>query len=411
MLRIIHVAESANGGGAESVFRDTIVKLKSADTENIHLVACISSGNEPFKIDVNFVQKNQSKLGQIFSFYNYKLLKSALFLNLPDIIHIQNYGNLSPSILKSLYDYKKKHKKVRIIQTVHTYEHVCSHHAAFDYRQNKRCLDCADKRFKFKIFYRGCSRLGYIHSWAKGITSLIASFYINKNIIDQYLTPSNFLRQCLLRNNSCSSNVSVLRNPMNDSFLSQEFNSFNKKKNNFQFVYFGRFSEEKNLEVLIEGFKLFLESGKRAKLTMIGKGDKTVSLIDKCVNLGISSDVEFIDFLPINELIDKLKESHVSILSSKCFETASLVINEGVMCGIVPIVPNHGAMLETLDMLNVGLTFDSSDPYDLSKKLENVALKYDSYFNQLNSSIDVIKEVFNTKKYVSTLLEFYIRIN
>lgn len=406
-MKILHIAESAHGGGAESVFRDTVIKLLENDKNNQHYIACIEHGSETFEITFDFNKNKQTKLGQIFSINNYRFLKSSLNQCVPDIIHLQNYGNLSPSIIKAIYEFKQKNVNTKIIQTVHTFEHLCSHHAAYDYKKEKRCLDCAGKRYKFKIFYRGCSRLGYLHSWAKGITSLISNYYFNKGFVDHYLTPSDFLHQCLLKNSHIGTNVTTLRNPMNVSFLNQKFNAAIEHKITFDFVYFGRFSEEKNLDFLVNSFYLLTKKVRNVRLVLIGQGPSKVPLEELLNNLNIREHVEFIDFLPINMLIAKLKECHVFVLSSKCFETASLVINEAVLCGLVPLVANHGAMEEALNILNVGSSFDGTNQEQVCEKMQSAIVNYKSLHDELEKSFDTISRHYNSERYLNSLYNAY----
>lgn len=406
MSNVLHLAEYGHGGGAESVFRDTIIELRNNDTVNQHLVACKKRGNELFDINYDFGQRPENRLAQIFSVANYRFFKDVLEDCSPGIIHIQNYGNLSPSILKAIYEYKKANR-VKVIQTVHTFEYACSHYAAFDYRKNESCLDCANKRYKFKIFYRGCSRLGYLHSWAKGITSLIGSYYIKKDVIDSWLTPSNFLKMCMELGGIEEKKIQVVRNPMNNVFSKLRYDSKLGKRHNFTVTYFGRFSHEKNIEALIDAFHILLKKNNTVKLLLIGDGECKESLVAKCEEVGILSSVEFIGFLPIDLLIQTLTKAHVAVIASKCFETASLVINEAVMCNLVPLVANHGAMKETGEITKASVFFNNNDPQDLAEKLVDLMCDYNFFFRKLQYSMNIIRNIYNPNSYATRLLELY----
>ncbi len=409
--KVLHVAEAAMGGGSESVFRDTVQALYEDRHEGYrHFVACKVTGKEPFRVDFPFAADNAKGrigiiLSQIFSTGHFRTLYRALQECRPDIIHIQSYGNLSPSVLKAIYKYKSKHNGVKVLQTVHTFEYICSHFAGYDYRQNRRCTDCAGSRYKFKIFYRGCSRAGYLHSWGKGIASLIGNYYIKRGVIDRWLSPSHFLRELMVRRLPADK-VTLVRNPLHAQNTAGEQNTKTAGKP-FLFVYFGRFSEEKNIECLVQAFARIYGSGRQVKLLLIGKGEEKEKLVALCETLSISEGVEFIEFLPVQELNKRLQQAHVSILPSKCFENAPMVVNESVFADLVPIVANHGGMKEMIEVAGFGLCFESDDAANLALQMEQVMDNFDHYMLDLPRAKETINGIFNVQVYLSALYENY----
>lgn len=410
MKVVLHIGESMAGGGAESVFRDTIAILTKQDHKNKHLVACIKPVNNlGQKVDFPFEENNTKGikliLSQIFSHRNYIDLKKALISSKPDIIHLQNYGNLSPSILRAILLYKKENINVKVIHTVHTFEYVCSHHAGYDYRKKRKCTDCAGKKYKLKIFYRGCSRLGYLHSIGKGITNLISSYYISHNVIDLWTTPSKFLRSFMISNLLEDEKVSVLRNPCDFENLKKNISI--KKNQPFEFVYFGRFSEEKNIECLLKAFKMVFKEAGNVRLSLIGQGEKGDELRELCVRLNILNFVTFEPFLPKEELIERLKSSKVSVLPSKCFETASLVTIESIMLNLVPIVCNHGGMKEMIELTKFGVTFEDNDEVDLSKKMLFTLNNYSNIMKDIETVKSAISNVFGADVFMEDIKKIY----
>jgi glycosyltransferase involved in cell wall biosynthesis len=410
MKVVLHIAESIAGGGAESVFRDTIAILTKQDCKNKHLVACIQPvNNVGQKVDYPFEENNAKGikliLSQIFSYRNYIDLKRALFSSKPDIIHLQNYGNLSPSILRAILRYKKQNIHVKVIHTVHTFEYVCSHNAGYDYRKKRKCTDCADKKYKLKIFYRGCSRLGYFHSIGKGITNLISSYYVSRNVIDLWTTPSKFLRSFMISNFLEVEKVSVLRNPCDFENLKEDISI--GKRQLFEFVYFGRFSEEKNIECLLKAFKIVSKEAANVRLSLIGQGEIEDELKDLCMRLDLLDFVTFEPFLPKAELIERLKSSKVSVLPSKCYETASLVTIESIMLNLIPIVCNHGGMKEMIELTNFGVTFEDNDEVDLSKKMLFAMNNYSNIMKDIETVKSDISNVFGADVFMEDIKKIY----
>lgn len=416
MLKILHISESIEGGGAETVFRETVDNLKNTDFKNEHLIICRKPLLYDSKIEFYFEESTNysilKKIDKIFSINNYKILKSVLFKIKPDIIHIHNIGNLSPSIFKAIFEYKKKENILKVIHSVHTFEYICSHYAAFDYKKNNKCLDCVDHRFKFKIFYRGCSRLGYFHSFGKGISSLIYSYYTRKKIVDLWTTPSEFLANLMRQNLKKNKEVIVSRNPIfNKTFAYDDFSDKSNVLTNklcFKFVYFGRFSKEKNLECLITAFKSVLDKNNNTTLTLIGSGEEEVNLKDLCEKLGIHKKVTFFPFMKKDELNILLKSHHVSVLPSKCYETASMVTIESVMNNLIPIVANHGGMKEMVDLIKFGLTFLSEDIFDLTNKMVYSINNYNIIMKDIEDAKFKVKKTFGNESFENTYRDLYI---
>jgi glycosyltransferase involved in cell wall biosynthesis len=414
METVLHISEKADGGGAESVFRDTILALKIHDPNRKHIVACINSGNLPFDVELDFGNPKVSGfrllLSHIFSFPNSKKLKAFLNKQKPNIIHLQNYGNLSPSILKALWEYKNSYPKVKIVHTVHTFEYICSNHAAYDYKKQETCIDCAKSTFKFKIFYRGCSRAGFTHSIGKGLTSLIATYYLRKGIIDHWITPSKFLLETMLSNKLIRyDKIKVIKNPLSKLFinaLSIEASDINKKN---QFIYFGRLSEEKNLAFLINTFYLFTQHEKLDyHLIIAGDGIEKGHLKLLAQILKISDKITFTGFLTQDELIAILKESKIAILPSKCFETASMVVLESISFDVVPLVANHGGMKEMVEWINYGKTFEVNNPQSMIEGIKSIL--NDSKNNNTEATHlarQKIKEVVNFANYAKEIKLVY----
>lgn len=404
-MRVLHIAESGDGGGAESVFRETVTMLKDLDHQRDHFVACKWSNALPFQIDFVFPEGDVRLIDLIYSAMNKKKLDSFLDQLKPDIIHLHHYANLSPSILHSLYNYKIKYNRTKIIQTAHTFEYICSHHAAYDYQQSKRCLDCSSQRFKTKIFYRNCSRLNYFHSVGKGINSLIAHYFYGKNFIDKIIVPSQFMKDSVLQNKSINSDqVEVIDNPVSKEFL--VIDNGNIKKD--QLIYFGRLSEEKNIELLISAYSHYVKSVVEPfTLVIIGNGVEKIRLEALVLSLKLNHCVKFIPFLSHKDLKGYLNDSKISILPSKCFENAPMMVVESLVANIIPIVSNHGGMKEMITRFSFGLVFDSDDIISLSKQISYAVSNYDELIQKANEARILATQTLSKEVYLNKLSNLY----
>ncbi|AUC85232.1 hypothetical protein CW731_07940 [Polaribacter sp. ALD11] len=408
--KILHIGESIYGGGAESVLRNTLIILKENETVFQNKLIVNSGKNEDGLIDFFFHSKQLNPLSKIFSFNNYKKLKRCLKEYKPNIIHIHHLGNLTPSIFLAVLKYKK-HNKVKVLHSVHTFEYVCSHQAGYDYNKGIKCTDCASELYKYKIFKRKCSRGGKLHFIGKGITSLFFSYFTSRNVVDHWTTPSIFLRdKMLLQPGMNPEGITVLRNPVLSLKKNKSKKVFFNTVQEFKFVYFGRFSEEKNIECIIKSFKIASENIANFKLILIGQGLLEKKLKELVDSESLQDRVEFINFLPKKELEGVLSTCHVSVLASKCYETASMVIIESIQNDLIPIACNHGGMKEMLDICKLGFFFKDNDYKELSNKMIDSFLNYHVHIKKIEKNKDNILEEFTKYNYRNKLVEIYSKI-
>ena len=403
-MKILHIAEQGSGGGAESVFRESVMLLKEHDQANIHFVACKSATNLPFNIDYVFSGKI-SKTQLIYSF-RYKIeLEKILSHAKPDIVHLHHTGLLSSSILHVLWKYKRVNPRFSVVQTAHTFEYICSHHAAYDYNKSIRCLDCLQQRYKFKIFYRNCSRSGYFHSVAKGISSLISHFFYKRRVVDIIIVPSEFMKSTISASKLHDQDrIVVLDNPVSKGFLRQ--NILNEKKN--QIIYFGRLSEEKNIQLVLKAFALYVKANHNPyNLLIIGEGPEADKLKALAIKLNLKSLVAFMPFMPHSELKNYLGTSKISILASKCYENAPMMVLESLAFNIIPIVCNHGGMKEMVNKFNFGVLFDSDSVDSLSLNISEVIRNYDKLLEGSILARNLAQTYLAKDNYVKKLSEIY----
>ncbi|WP_334084387.1 hypothetical protein [Helicobacter typhlonius] len=112
--KLLHLASDSIQGGAESVFRNTILQTLQLKDYHIFVASCDNQNNISKEVkafvkldDWGDYPKWRGAYKYIFNFKNYRLLKHFLFTQQPDIIHTQNYlSRLSPSVLFALKTYK-----------------------------------------------------------------------------------------------------------------------------------------------------------------------------------------------------------------------------------------------------------------------------------------------------------------
>ncbi|NML35829.1 glycosyltransferase family 4 protein [Chitinophaga sp. G-6-1-13] len=405
-MKVLHIAEAIYGGGAENVFFRTVKGLQESHDDRFqHFVACKSSEYVSIKPDLDFKvngKESESLISYIYSRSNFRLLSDYLNKLCPDIIHMQLVGNLSPSVLHAVYNYKRKYPKTRIIQTAHNFEHICSHYSAYDYRKSVRCVDCINNKYKTKVFYRLCSRKGALHSWAKGVAALVADFFYNRGLVDQLIAPSDFLANLLLQRYGNAEKVKVVRNSVD------KVEAEARKKKNIV-TYFGRLSEEKNVELLVKSIPEVRKKVPDVKLRIIGNGpteEKLRRLVDE---LAIVDIVEFLPFTSQEKLFHLVEDAKAFVLASKFSETFALVMYECVLMDIIPVVAGYGAMKEGVEWMKCGFQFDGIDEAVLAENLVMALTNYEAHRDSLVKAQQRIRQELGYVHYMKNITDLYLK--
>lgn len=143
-----------------------------------------------------------------------------------------------------------------------------------------------------------------------------------------------------------------------------------RKEYNFKphnFLYVGRLSSEKNLEILLKAFYQIKKNDNKAEswgLIIVGGGQKETELkrLAKQLNL---SDVYFLGIKPWKILPVFYSLSDVFILPSS-YDTWGVVVNEAMICGLPVIVSNRcGSAYDLVEEGKNGFTFSPNNVNEL----------------------------------------------
>ena len=195
--------------------------------------------------------------------------------------------------------------------------------------------------------------------------------------------------------------IKVIRNPMKE--IKSDFSKKEKRKNNIPvFLYIGRLSKEKGLDLLLEAIK-----DVEANLVIIGDGDMMKLCIDAAREIG-REKVKVMGWQDESVIINQMLESDVLILPSKVMETSGIVVREAAQYFLPSIVPDQGGVIEFVrDGVN-GLYFEAGnkeslisamvkliDDKSLAEKLGINARKfYEEFANNLSYHINELENFY-----------------
>lgn len=183
------------------------------------------------------------------------------------------------------------------------------------------------------------------------------------------------------------------------------------KKDDFVILYVGRLAKEKNIELLLRGFKKISKDKKNVKFVIVGSGPDYEHYINLSNEYKINNNVIFTNAIPWEEIPIYYQLASVFVTASNT-ETQGLTLIEA-MAGSIPVVCLEDESFEDIliDDIN-GKYFKNEDEYvkaieylidnpDIRKKMCDQA-EITSEMHSLkffaNSVLDVYKEALGMNK-------------
>ena len=142
------------------------------------------------------------------------------------------------------------------------------------------------------------------------------------------------------------------------SFITVHLKIQNILKRNY-ILYFGRLSEEKGIDLLIEALP------KDIKLIIAGDGPMKEYVCSNKLN----KNIEFVGYKTGNELKELIGRALFSVYPSMWYENCPLSICESISLGTPVIATDEGGIKELVDNNVNGLLFKNNDMHDLSNKI------------------------------------------
>lgn len=375
-------------GGASTVAIQTAVLLQKAG-KKVYFFSAVNHAEEN-QVGIEYITTNQKEAlkeknklkGIINGIYNFKAKKQfkqlLSQLNPKDtIIHVHGWTKaLSSSVIDITYKMKFK-----VVFTLHDYFTACPNGGFFNYSDNTicelkplstACLKCkCDSRNSFFKLYRilrsfvqnKIVKLPQKMEYAVGISNL------SMHILKPYLNPNIQMEK--------------IYNPV-DFNESQEKIDF--KKNQY-FLYVGRLSKEKGVDIFCKAVTELGEQG-----IVVGDGDEKARLEKTYPN------IEFTGWKNQEEVKQYMKRAKCLIFPSLWYETAGLTILEAQSFGIPSLVSNTCAGCEFVEK---EFTFNNRNLEELKEKMQHIC--------QTKNEIS-FRNDYSNEKYIKNLLAFFKNI-
>lgn len=389
-------------GGGEVILYNTYKILKKQG----HDVYVWATDKRPYFIeDYHYAQyftpNNNGTLNYIKNpvrfYYNQKAKKDLnKFINIikPDLIHIHDSNGFSPSFLECCKD-------IPTVMTVHDSKIICPA-ATLMYKKNRIC----NKPYCHNGNFLPCITNNCGTNIEASCRHTLYSYIFNKlkKHIDIYITPSNALKDIILRANIGIQKEQIITV---NNFIPQENIAQNPNyKNKGYFLYVGRLSKEKGVHYLLEAMR-DLPKDIKLKIVGTGKEEKNLKQYAKENNL---NNVEFVGFKNREEIKEYYQNCIATILPCNWFENFPTTNMESFINGKPVIASNIGGIAEQVEHSVTGMLFEPTN----IKELKNCILTYwnnpNLVLEQGKNAYQKAKKLYQEDRYYSELITIYHKL-
>ncbi len=280
----------------------------------------------------NILSKLKYPLQTVYSPETRKKIRLVLEQFKPDVVHLNNFNyQLTPSVIVEIAKWRiDTSHRCRIVFTAHDYNLICPNHMLRDPITGENCEKCLGGRFI------NCTRGKCIHgSLLKSIVGTVEGYFWQCNgvyrYIDCIICCSGFMKSKMDTNPLFKSRTVVLRNFIDR----QKWQNVTKKK---YVLYFGRLSEEKGINTLLEAVKLCPE----VLFVFAGNGPLENKLKDL-------PNVRYVGFKKGNELASLIREASFSVCPSQWYENCPFSVMESQALGTPVIGTRIGGIPELIE--------------------------------------------------------------
>lgn len=316
---------------------------------------CVCNHAEAYTSDMDFhgggkISKLTYPIKTVYSTEARKKIRLVLNDFQPDVVHLNNFTyQITPSVILEIVKWRKENRRnCRIVFTAHDYNLVCPNHMLNNPNTRENCEKCLGGHFI------NCMKGKCIHgSAAKSLIGTVEGYYWKwrgtYKYIDKVICCSNFMKSKMDTNPLFQGKTVALHN-----FI-DKVQWIDVKKKNYV-LYFGRFSEEKGINTLIEA----VTSCPQIQFVFAGGGP----LEDRIKGLANVTDVGFKTGQELDKLI---REARFSLCPSEIHENCPFSVMESQERGTPVIGAKVGGVPELIEEGVNGRLFERKDSKALAE--------------------------------------------
>jgi glycosyltransferase involved in cell wall biosynthesis len=360
-ILFVHTKYYTSDGGEDSALQSEIMLMRRKGHEvEVFLFDNAST--------INGVSgKLKAAVSSIYNTESAKKIKEAINEFKPDVMHVHNFFfTASPSVLIQAHK-----QKVPVVVTLHNFRLLCVNTLLL--RDNKVCELCVQHDFPWYGVKYKCYHDSAVQSAAVGAMSAVHKWMGTwKNKVDTFISPSHFSRNKFLHS---SLHPDPEKIKVKYNFIDDPNHGDAKSRNNY-YLFVGRLSQEKGIEVLLDAFIQL----PKEEIIIAGDGPLQEQLVTKYAPY---KNIIFLGRKPRTEVLELMKKCRVLMFPSICYEGLPLTIAEAFATGTPVIGSSMGAMQEMIINEYNGLLFETGN----SVKLAEAILFFNSYLAKKDFSL------------------------
>ncbi len=307
-------------------------------------------------VEVLYFKNASSRLQQLAemttAFYNpfsYYRISRWLAAVKPDVVHIHNWHySASPAVFLAA-----KKKGIPVVHTLHNFRLLCPSGTLL--HNNVISSEYLRNTFPWHSVRSRAYRHSYLQTfWLASVIWFHKKIGTWKNV-DKYIVLTEHAKGIFLSSDIFTKEKIAVK----PNFIANV--SPEKLERQSHFLFTGRLSAEKGLEVLLTAFA---RSGHTLKIIGDGPLRNVVEGFAK-----MHKNIIYLGFKHKNEIINELKVCTASIFSSIWYEGNPLTIIEALSCGTAVIASGMGAMQTMITDGYNGLHFKPGSEDDLIEQL------------------------------------------
>lgn len=363
---IINDFDYVQGGASKVAIQTANMLVESNKDLNIYFFSAVHNDESTLdekviKICTNQLeamkQKNKLK-GFINGIYNFKakkeLKKLLSTLNKEEtIIHVHGW---TKSLSSSVFDIAFK-LKFKVVLTMHDYFTACPNGGYFNYKKNEICHL---KPLSLKCIKCNCDSRNYFFKLYRILRQFVQNKIVKLNDkLTDVISISDFSEKILKKTLNENTRIHRVFNPID---LDKNPKKVDYRNNNY-FLYVGRVSKEKGVDIFCEAITISNQKG-----IVVGDGTELNKLKQKYNN------IKFVGWKNAEKVKKYMQGAKALIVPSRWYESAPLTPLEAMQYGIPVITSNCNATIDYINENN-GEIF-SIEKNNLKDFLLNISNKY-----------------------------------
>ncbi|MBI5056314.1 MAG: glycosyltransferase family 4 protein [Nitrospirae bacterium] len=326
----------------------------------------------------------------IYSLEAKKNIEKLINEEKPDIAHIQSLHHyITHSIL-----YPLKKNNIPVVWTLHDFAFICPN-TNFTC-SGKVCEKCKISKLYWPIITR-CKKNSLGASTVAALETLVHRIMKVSDMVDVFITPSEFLRNKLIEYGFDQNRIKCLNNFMDFSTDSKEEGSDD------YYAYIGRLVEGKGIKLLIDA----AIKSNAGILKIVGDGPLKGDLMSYVQQRKAGSRILFLGHKSHDEVMRFLKRSRFMVLPSEWYENFPYSVIEAFACGKAVIGARLGGIPELVRDNVTGLTFEPGNSDDLRAKIEYLISNPDKAAQMGANARQFVEQELSSEKHYQKLMEIY----